>query len=452
MAPLLAAALWLASTAGAQASTEAPSGYVVKVESGSVFLDFGAASGAAAGQVFVVYTEGAELFHPKTHKSLGRVQNKVADGTLTEVLDTYSTGKLTASAQEAAPGMRARLGTLPASASPTQPMATTQTPTTAGRQPRWKSPALDFSITGMAISDFKGDGTLQAAVSESKKIYLYAYPFTKEDKPLAVFTPPGINVKIVNVEAANLDGDNDSEIFISMYNQTFERFETYILHFDGKELKKVQELPGVTRSYQDATGKSILAVQQLSEDSTFPFANIYPLSFQDGKYSSGKPAVVPFKKRVDWVFDFTTANLDGQDPAVLYLTSTNHLRVQFQKGSPWRSPEPYGQTPIRVSWQGRLLDFHPPMLVGYDAQKKAAVYLAHNISKLGSLSEPFGFFERGEIYRKSWNGVALEDDWKADIGGYCAGLTLITPRGKAEELAVAVVSSSGRSSIWTYDP
>jgi len=451
MAQLLAAALWLAGHACAQTSTEPASGYVVKIESGSVFLDFGAASGAAAGQPFVVYTEGEELFHPKTHKSLGRVQNKVADGTLSEVLDAYSVGTLNHPGADVQSGMRARLGSLPsAPAAPISTISQAQTP--AGRQPRWKSPALDFSITGMAIADFKGDGNLQIALSENRKVSLYPYPFQKDDKPLAVFTPPGINVKIVNVEAENLDNDSDAEVFISLYNQTFERFETYVLHFDGKDLKKVAEVPGVTRTYQDGTGKRVLAVQQLSEDSTFPFANIYPLVFQEGKYTAGRPAIIPYKKRVDWVFDFTTADLDGQNPAVLYLTSTNHLRVQFQKGSPWRSPEPYGQTPIRVSWQGRLLDFHPPILIGYDAQKKAAVYLAHNISKLGSLSEPFGFFERGEIYRKSWNGVALEDDWKADIGGYCSGVALITPRGKSEELAVAVVSSSGRSSIWTYDP
>ena len=221
-----------------------------------------------------------------------------------------------------------------------------------------------------------------------------------------------------------------------------------ILAFDGKELKRAAEIPGVVRAYQDADGKRILAVQQLSEDSTFPFAKIYRLAYKDGKYEAGAPVDHP--ARLDWLFDFTNAELDHA-PAVLSLTSTDHLRVQFAKGPPWRSADPYGQTPNRVTWQGKLLTFHPPMPVAYDERRKAVVYMARNISKLGMLSEPFGFFERGEIYRKSWNGVAMEDDWKADIGGYCAGLALVDSPGKSPELTAAVVSASGRSSLWIYD-
>ena len=299
----------------------------------------------------------------------------------------------------------------------------------------------------MAIADLEGRGALHAALAQPKKVSVFSYPFS-DNKPLAVFTHPGLNFKMVSLEAADLVGDGKARLFASLYNQNFERFETVVLEYDGKELKKLAEIPGVVRAYQDETGKRLLAVQQLSEDSTYPFAKIYRLAFKDGKYSAGDP--VPHPTRVVWVFDFTTASLDGS-AAVLSLTSTDHLRVQFGKGSPWRSADPYGQTPVRVSWQGRLLDFHPPMPVRYE-DKKAQVYLAHNISKLGMLSEPFGFFERGEIYRKSWNGVAFEDDWKADIGGYCTGLALVTPPGKPQELAAAVVSSTGKSSVWTYDP
>ena len=143
---------------------------------------------------------------------------------------------------------------------------------------------------------------------------------------------------------------------------------------------------------------------------------------------------------------------DSWGRSVLYLTTTNHLRAQFDNGHYWKTADSYGQTPIRVRWQGKLLEFHPHMPVRYDDKKKAAIFLAHNISMLGSLSEPFGLFQRGEIYRKSWNGVALEDEWKGEIGGYATGLVLVTPPGKTEELAVAVVGTAGKTSIWTYDP
>ena len=71
---------------------------------------------------------------------------------------------------------------------------------------------------------------------------------------------------------------------------------------------------------------------------------------------------------------------------------------------------------------------------------------------LGSLSEPFGLFQRGEIVRKSWNGLGLEDDWKADIAGYCPSMIVVDAPGRGQELAVAVVGTSGKTSIWSYDP
>jgi len=346
--------------------------------------------------------------------------------------------------------MRARLGSKPASA-PSPVAVQSPAQSQQARLPRWKSPSVDFQATGMAIADFKGDKNLQAALSETNKVSLYPYPF-EDRKPLTTYSHAGGNVKIVNIEAADLNGDGKSELFVSLYNETFTRFETLILQFDGKDFQKIGEIPGVSRSYQDSDGKRILAVQQLTDDQTFPFNNVYPLVFKDGKYGAGTPAIR--FKRVDFLFDFTTVNLDGS--AVLYLTSTNHLRAQFENGHYWKTADPYGQTPLRVRWPpvtaGRLLEFHPPIPIAYDDKKKAAIYLSHNISMLGSLSEPFGLFQRGEIYRKSWNGLSLEDDWKADIGGYCTGLALVNPPGKTQELAAAVVGTSGKTSIWVYDP
>ncbi|MBI3553912.1 MAG: hypothetical protein HY077_15560 [Elusimicrobia bacterium] len=452
----LALLLWLPNPLSAQTPAPTPvpySGYVVKVDSSVVYLDLAAQNGASAGQAFTVYTEGEELKHPVTGQSLGRLENKVAEGSIKEVLPMYSIGALSSPAEVKA-GMRARLGSkpLPPAPPPSQTAAGAAPGALSGRAPRWKSPSVDFQATGMAISDFRGDKALQVALSESNKVSLYPYPFEDAKKPLTVFNHPGVNVKIINLEAADLNGDGKAELFAALYNETFTRFETMILQFDGKELQKIGEVPGVIRSYQEIDGKRVLAVQQLNDDQTFPFNGIYPLVFKDGKYEAGKPSIR--FKRVDFLFDFTTADLDGR--AVLYLTSTNHLRAQFDNGHYVKTNDPVGQTPLRVRWPpisaGRLLEFHPPMPVGYDAKKKAAIYVAHNISMLGSLSEPFGLFSRGEILRKSWNGLALEDDWKADIGGYCAGLSLANPPGKAAELAAAVVGTSGKSSIWVYDP
>ena len=101
---------WFSGLALAQPAVPAASGYVVRVDSSNVYLDLGAKAGAAVGQGFVIYTEGEELKHPVTGQILGRLDKKIADGTLQEIADAYSVGRLALAAAEVKVGMRARLG------------------------------------------------------------------------------------------------------------------------------------------------------------------------------------------------------------------------------------------------------------------------------------------------------------------------------------------------------
>src|SRR5437870_9561257 len=54
-----------------------PDGYVVKVESATVYLDWGQSSGVAPGDEFNVYRQGAALKHPMTGEILGHAEEEV---------------------------------------------------------------------------------------------------------------------------------------------------------------------------------------------------------------------------------------------------------------------------------------------------------------------------------------------------------------------------------------
>ncbi|MEK7859286.1 MAG: hypothetical protein AAB320_09120, partial [Elusimicrobiota bacterium] len=88
----------------------AASGYVVRTDADSIYLDLGEASGAAIGQGFTVYKEGAELKHPKTGASLGFIEEKLGEGVIRDVLALYSVGKLSAPAPGVQAGARVRGG------------------------------------------------------------------------------------------------------------------------------------------------------------------------------------------------------------------------------------------------------------------------------------------------------------------------------------------------------
>ncbi len=422
----------------------ADKGYVVRVDSASVWLDLTAADGAAVGRVFEIYSEGAELKHPVTGASLGRVQDSVATGRIKDVSDKFSTGELLSHAAEVKAGQHARF----TAAAPTPPPVVIRAAgEVEGHQPKAQGPTLDYAVTAMAVGDFDGGGKPEIVLASENTIMLYAYPVA-DAKPLASVTLPGTGLRILGLEAATLDGTDHASLFVSVYDESFKRFETRVLKVESGKWLKTAELPYLTRAYQDPSGARKLATQQIIDDKTFPFGALYPLTWTDGKYEQGRPALG--LRRVDWLFGFTTAKL-GAIEAPIFLTPVHALRVQLGKEY-WRTPdEDYGQTPLRVRWQDRLLEFNPPMAVTYDAKGFEALYAIRNLAALGGLASPFGLFNRSELVRKKWNGLALENVWKAELPGAIQGLAVVDGAA-GKELAVAVRGAAGQSSVWTFDP
>ncbi|MBI5241764.1 MAG: hypothetical protein HY926_14925 [Elusimicrobia bacterium] len=453
----------------AQGAADAQLGYVVRVDQSSIVLDFTEKSGAKIGQDFTVFKEGDELVHPVTKAKMGRMEVPIALGTIKEMFPMYSVGSYTlisgpsgnpvGTPELVTPGMRARLKPF-ASPAPQAQIPLSQAAEVAKslgitpkREPRWRGPALDYQATALAVGGIQGNGKLQAAVSDGRKVYLYPYP-PVDAKPLAVFEAPGTAPRIYSLETADLDGNGRAELFVSYFNDTFNRFETKVISLDEKgEFRQAAEMPTLVRGYQDQKGGRQLALQQITEDASFPFGAIYPLVYKDGKYGPGKPAVdfLKSKNRVDWIYDFTFATVDGK-PAVVDVTNTELVRVRFAKGS-WKTAESYSQTPNRVRWSGdRMLHFRPAMPVRYDDKGFAGLYAIKNIGALGTLATPFGIFSRAELRRLDWTGLSLAPSWTAELGGYTTGLALVSPPGGSQELAVIVVGTAGRSSIWAYEP
>ena len=435
--------LFIASLAAAQTADK---GYVVRVDSGAVWLDLTAADGAVPGRAFEIYSEGPELKHPVSGASLGRVQNEIAAGAISDVADKFSTGAILSQKAKVAAGQRVRFPSAPVAA-PT-PKAALRPGEPESRAPKTQGATVPYEVNAMAVGDFDKIGKPQLALASENTVRLYAYPMT-DAKPLAELQLPGVGLRILGLESGDLDGDGGDELFVSVYDEAFKRFETRVLSMQNGKWLKVADLPFLTRAYQDATGKRVLATQQVLDDTYFPFGALYPLVYQDGKYEQGRPALK--LGRVDWLFDFTTAQIGAGEPALLYLTTTHHLRVQFGKEW-WPTPDDdYGQTPLRVRWHDRLLEFNPPMIATYGTSGFDSPYAVRNMAALGGLASPFGGFNHAELVGKRWNGLGLETTWKADLSGCAQGLAVVETAGH-KEIAVAVRGSAGQSSVWTFDP
>lgn len=453
--------LLLALALPSAAADAPPTGYVVKAEQGTVYLDLTAKEGAAPKREFVIYEEGEELKHPVTGASLGRAEKRVvAKGLIETVSEKYSIGVLTqaqavdASAPSvlAKPGQRVRwAGAAPAPAA--APAPTVQTVYTARpgelplRAPRLRGPSVPFAANAMAVGDFDGAGKPQVALGSESAVMLYAYP-PAEAKPLVELQLPGTSIKLLNLESANLDGEPKDELFVSYYDDTFKRFETKVFRLEAGKWLKVAELPYLVRGQQDAKGAKVLATQAIVDDKTFPLNAMYPLAYADGKYVQGRPQLA--YPRADWAFAVTGLGVDSK-PAFVYLTTTHGLRVQLSKKAYWRSPDDdYGQTPVRVRWHEKLFEFNPPMPAVYGPSGLEALYTVRNLAALGGLASPFGVFNRAELHRKKWNGLALESDWKAELTGAAQGLAVVESEGR-KELAVAVRGAADQTAVWVFD-
>jgi hypothetical protein len=435
-------------------------GYVVRADSDTVWLDLTAADGAAPGRAFEIYAEGPELKHPVTGASLGRVETELATGAVVEVFAQYSTGRLNAHTAAIAAGQRARLAGAPAPVSPAVPAAAmapsidedARPGDAARRTAKSRGAPVGYQIAGMAVGDFDGGGKPQVALASENKIYLYAYP-AADGKALAEAEVSGTGVRVLGLEAADAEGAGRAQLFVSLYDSAFRRFETRVFKLDSGKWLKTAEMPFLTRAYQDATGASVLATQQVVDDSSFPFGRIYPLVFKDGRYAQGAEKV-PLR-RADWLFGFTTARLGGRD-ATLFTTTTHALRVQFDKGD-WRTPDDdFGQTPLRVRWGSgsgdRLLEFPAPNLLTYGADGSAALYAVRNMAALGGLASPFGLFNHGELVRENWDGLGLQSAWRAEFSGCAQGLAVVETAPGRREILVAVRGSADQSAVWVYDP
>lgn len=425
-------------------------GYVVKVEDTQVWLDLTAADGAAPGRGFQVYEEGEDLKHPVTGEQLGKAERMVVDGKIEDVSEKHSRGRIAESVRGLSVGQRARLTAAVVPPPAPAPAASTRRPGEAElRAPRARGAAFPFVITAMTVADFDGSGAKQVVLADDKAFRLYAYP-AAENKILAQFDVPGTGARILSLESADLDADGKAELFVSIYNEGFRRLETSVFALEEGKWAKKADLPLLVRAHQNAKGEPALASQQIQDDKTFPFGAVYPLVYKDGKYVQGRPKLNP--KRADWLYGFSYAQLDAAgEPAALYLTSVNSLRAQFAKGH-WRSKEGFGQSPTRVRWHEKLLEFHPPMLATYESSGFDKLYIIRNLAMLGGLANPFGLFNGGELHAKSWTGVAFETAWKAELGGSSPGFALVEREAGRKELLVAVAGATGKSAVWTFDP
>jgi len=297
---------------------------------------------------------------------------------------------------------------------------------------------------------------------------------------------PSESGRFLSAGVADVNADGRQEVFLSQYLPDKKKTQTLVLEWtegtaaplvhpgprsssrpsgasnvpelgegaaEGK-LRMIQVLPWLTRVLKDADGRSRLIGQQLKDDRSFPLSEIRVFDWKNGEY---KPGEVLRRKRLDWLYGFTLADLDGNGTEdLIYVTSTEHLRVQFGKEG-WESPETYFKTSNRAYWNDRFFKFYSsPLLwraVRDGSQASVWILAVRNLPRFGIAADAFGVYREAEIQALRWDGTALETVWKSSIPNYVADGAIgdLDGDGK-DDWVVCVVGSSGKTSIWLYNP
>jgi len=376
---------------------ERMSGYVVSVEDGMLYTDFGRDKGIFKGMIMKIYRENEPIIHPITKQVLGNKKIYVGDIKVSEVFDKYSTGIMVKEQRSVKAGdiitvnppipvqletsnlpkrldmlLKEELGTAENILMKDQArlklnfiqqddggikysVVDQPTKTTihskffsdkdlkgafgaSATKDIFRSDTLDVGYKSMSVGHAKGGKEIYIAAASSRVIDFYRFTGNKFIREGSV---DDRFINIQHVELADLDKDGVEELFVTeIVKETFVRSSVY--EFDGDKFKLVKkDLPYIIRSTYSGGIKKVL-MQRITETGKY-IGLVSELEYSNGEYVKGEP-VSGTREASIYGFGYADLNGDGSRE-VLSIDSKNRLRVYNGGGLKYTSAEEFGQTP-----------------------------------------------------------------------------------------------------------
>lgn len=304
----------------------------------------------------------------------------------------------------------------------------------------WISQKLEGELSGMALGRALAAGERELFLTGGHSLYYYR--LGKELVPLAQITLP-VHEKILGIDVADLDGDNQSEIYLTVMSG--EDLASQVWAADGSALKKTAEkLPYFFRAFtMQGDGRKLFAQQMGREDDYY--GGLYEVVRKGAGFDFVNPLPLPRIANI-----YNTAIMKSRDGSrnFVVLNPDGYLLVFDAKGKElWRSSDKYGGSENFFAREDPL-----GMKTTGAAQRKIFLEQRIAITKNGEIivAKNDGFFvignsrsySKNSIFAFSWNGVMLDELWHTKVSqNYLADYQY--DEGQKELLLLEVVKKEG---------
>lgn len=429
-------------------------GYVVKVESATVYLDWGATSGVALGDQFEIYREGEELKHPVTGASLGRSESVLGQGVLESIQKKVSTGKLFQSKQDLKAGDRTRhKAAAPAAAQPTVvPAALGLASVMVPLLPKetWRSEPIKQEAMGLAVADVDGDGEKEVVVAYRDQLEVFRWNSTKLES-VAVYQSRSYR-NFLAVGTADLENVGHELIFASLFVEGNRRARTVVLELSSGALREVGRMDGFVRAMDRMDGRRDLVWQDLSMSRELRVRQPSLVVKKDQTFTNGPALKLPRALNDDQLFGYTWGDWDADGVEdFAFLQSGERLRTLFRDAK-WSSREVYGGTKADFSWEGEQMGSLYPRLLSYRAEPgKSQLLVPHNIQASPIRLARLKIYKESELVSLAWNGLEMAPQWKLPVAGLLADFVVADAMGQGRsQLWIAAVGSGHKTILLSY--
>jgi len=430
-------------------SAAVPDGYVVKVDSATVYLDWGNASAVAVGDSFKLYRAGEPLKHPVTGEILGQTEVDLGQGVLDNVQDKFSTGKLAQTKSNVKPGDRARHLEVSVAA---PVVATATSAVVAANIPKelWRSEALKHEASGIAVGDIDGDGKKEMVVAFRDQVEVFRWNGQKLES-VSVFKSRGLS-NYLSVDMADVDGAGHDKIFASLYIEGIKRARTLILEFSSGTLHEVGRLDGFVRVLEHADGKRELVTQDLSLARELRVKQPFTLIKTPKGIREGSVLKLPRSLNNDQLFGYTWGDWDGDGAEdFAFLQGGERLRILF-KDAKWSSGEVYGGSKADFGWEDDQMGSLYPRLMSWKSPSgKSLLLVPHNIPYTPIRMARLKIYKESELIGLAWNGLELAPVWKLPLAGALADFSVgdVMQNG-TPQLWIAAVGAGDKTILLGY--